>query len=97
MHSITTKIKAYPDGTKTVHMVAPSGEYEGDINEQDNTVTFDVVYEGLDIELNEDSWPDVVGYNHVFIYLMDQIGGEIIINDADTVSATFNVYELMSL
>ena len=56
-----------------------SGEYVGFI-EDDGTVSFSVVHDDVfedEDEFDYDNWRDILGKKHVFVKIMDEVGGEV--------------------
>jgi len=56
-----------------------SGEYVGFI-EDDGTISFSVVHDDIDEdedEFDDDNWRDILGDDHVFVKIIDAIGGEV--------------------
>jgi len=58
-----------------VALIANSGEYEAEI--EDGKVSFSVVYEDEDdrdgMEFSENNWKDILGPNHAFVQISNQI------------------------
>lgn len=57
-----------------IDIEADSGEYTGYV-EEDGKVSFSVIRD--DEEFTEDNWEDILGEDHVFVKLIDKIGGEV--------------------
>lgn len=93
--NIKIQLNKYPD-CYIAHMTAPSGDYEGVIDLIKGTVTFDLIIDKPNQELNDDSWPDVIGPHHVFTYLTDLIGGIIEVVQDDAIQATFEIVPLIA-
>lgn len=76
-----------------------SGEYSGFI-EDNGKVSFSVIIEDEDdrngMEFNDDNWKDILGPNHVFVKIIDSIGGEVEALD-DYVQITVDANKLKSL
>jgi hypothetical protein len=53
-----------------------SGEYVGFI-EDDGTISFSVMDDEDRYEFDDDNWKDILGKKHVFVKIIDEIGGEV--------------------
>jgi hypothetical protein len=53
-----------------------SGEYVGFI-EDDGTISFSVMDDEDRYEFDDDNWKDILGKKHVFVKIIDAIGGEV--------------------
>ena len=72
MKNIKTQLNTYPDGTQTIYMTSNSGEYEGEI--KGNKVTFELVRDEF---FDEDSWVNVLGNEHTFVQLFNNLNCEV--------------------
>ena len=59
-----------------VNMSSRSGDYDGFI-EDDGTISFSVVYDDIDEELNDDNWKDILGNDHAFVKIANTIPTEV--------------------
>ena len=81
-----------------VELVADSGDYFGEI--ENGKVSFSVVYEDEDdrdgMEFDEDNWKDILGDNHAFVQISNQIPTEVEALD-DYVMITVNLEDLKKI
>ena len=59
-----------------ITIVGKSGEYVGFI-EDDGTISFSVMDDEDRYEFDDDNWKDILGKKHVFVKIIDAIGGEV--------------------
>jgi hypothetical protein len=59
-----------------ITIVGKSGEYVGFI-EDDGTISFSVMDDEDRYEFDDDNWKDILGKKHVFVKIIDEIGGEV--------------------
>ncbi len=71
-----------------------SGEYVGFI-EDDGTVSFSVMDDEDEDEFDDDNWKDILGDDHVFVKIIDEIGGEVEALD-DYVQITVEANKLLN-
>ena len=81
-----------------VALIANSGEYEAEI--KDGKVSFSVVYEDEDdrdgMEFDEDNWKSILGPNHAFVEIANEIPTEVEAID-DYVMITVNLEDLKGI
>ena len=82
------KIDKYKD---EINISADSGDYTGYI--KDGKVSFSIVYDDIE-EFNDNNWRDILGSDHAFVKIIDNIGGDVEAID-DYVQITVNVSELI--
>lgn len=90
------KLSIYDD--VDVELVADSGDYYGEI--ENGKVSFSVVYDDEDdrngMEFDEDNWKDILGPDHAFVQIANQIPTEVEALD-DYVMITVDLEDLKSI
>jgi hypothetical protein len=90
------KLSIYDD--VDVELVADSGDYSGEI--ENGKVSFSVVYDDEDdrngMEFDEDNWKDILGPDHAFVQIVNQIPTEVEALD-DYVMITVDLEDLKSI
>ena len=71
-----------------------SGEYVGFI-EDDGKISFSVMDNEDIYEFDDDNWKDILGKKHVFVKIIDEIGGEVEALD-DYVQITVEANKLLN-
>lgn len=72
-------------------------DYSGIIDfDNNNLVSMSIEYFNSDVELNDDNYEDILGSEHLFIYLKNNIECDVVV-DVDLIEISFKYEDLLKI